>query len=115
MARIDSKEPGTWLLEGLQFKELPICVARCISSPNEQTLPIRVINLDPLPVTLHKNTKVANAEIIREEAICTASEQGSGVETTNRETPTIDLQHPLPSDLQAEGTVLYIDVRIFRC
>ena len=99
MARIDSKEPGTWLLEGLQFKELPICVARCISSPNEQTLPIRVINLDPLPVTLHKNTKVANAEIIREEAICTASEQGSGVKMTNKETLSIDLQHPLPSDL----------------
>ena len=99
MARIDSEEPGTWLLEGLQFKELPICVARCISSPNKQTLPIRVINLDPLPVTLHKNTKVAIAEIIREEAICTASEQGSGVKTTNRETLSIDLQHPLPSDL----------------
>ena len=33
MARIDFKEPGTWLLEGLQFKELPIFVARCISSP----------------------------------------------------------------------------------
>jgi len=58
--------PKSWLLEGLQFKELLICVARCISSPNEQTLPIQVINLDPLPVTLHKNKKVANAEIIRE-------------------------------------------------
>jgi len=36
MACIDSKEPGTWLLEGFHFKELSICVARCISSPNEQ-------------------------------------------------------------------------------
>ena len=50
-------------------------------------------------MTFHKNTKVANAEIIREEAICTASEQGSGVKTTNWETPFIDLQHLLPSDL----------------
>lgn len=32
--------PKTWLLEGLQFKELPICVARSISIPKEQTLPI---------------------------------------------------------------------------
>ena len=64
MARIDSKEPGTWLLEGLQFKELPFCVARCVSSLIEQTLPMQVINLDPLYVTLHKNTKAAYAEII---------------------------------------------------
>ena len=50
-------------------------------------------------MTLHKNAKVAIAEIIRKEAICTASEQESGVKTTNKETLSIDLQHPLPSDL----------------
>ena len=37
MAHIHSKEPGTWLLEGCQFKELPIFVARCISIPKDQT------------------------------------------------------------------------------
>ena len=100
MAHIHSKERGTWLLEGFQFKEIPICVARSISIPKEQTLPIRVVNLDPLPVTLHKNTKIANAELIREEAICSAREKEL---PRNKELAmeelTINLQNPLPSDV----------------
>jgi len=92
MAYIDLKEPRTWLL--------PICVAKSISTPKEQTLPIRVINVDPLPVTLHKTTKIAHAEIIREEAICSACEQGTERDKTmTKEVVSINLQHPLPSNL----------------
>ena len=76
MGCIDSKEPGTWLLEGYQFNQLLICVARSISIPKDQTVPIQVVNLDPLPVTLHKNTKIASAELIKEEAICSAFKEG---------------------------------------
>jgi len=100
MAHIDSKEPGTWLLEGSQFKELPICVAKSISIPKEQTLPIRVVNLDPLPATLYKNTKIANAELIREEAICSVCEDRPPRDKEmTKEEVTINLQHPLPSEL----------------
>ena len=100
MAHIHSKEPGTWLLEGFQSKELPICVARSISIPKEQTLPIRVVNLDPLPVTLHKYTKIANAELIREEAICSACEKEiPRNEELAMEELTINLQNPLPSNV----------------
>lgn len=48
-------------------------------------------------MTLHKNTKIANAEIIREEAICGASVQKPERDRTLTES--IDLQHPLPSNL----------------
>ena len=72
-------------------------MARSISTPEKQTLPIRVINLDPLPVTLHKNTKIAHAKIIREGAICSASEQGTERDKTM--TKEVDLQHPLLSNL----------------
>lgn len=48
-------------------------------------------------MTLHKNTKIANAEIIREEAICGASVQKPERDKTLTES--IDLQHPLPSNL----------------
>ena len=40
MAHINSEEGGTWLLEGTQFKELPICVARVLTAPRNQYVPI---------------------------------------------------------------------------
>jgi len=53
-----------------------------------------------VPVTLYKNTKIANAELNREEAICSACEDGPprGKEMTKEEV-TINFQHPLPSEL----------------
>ena len=75
-------------------------MARSISIPNEQTLPIQAVNLDPLPVTLHKNTKIANAELIREEAICSACEKElPRNEELAMEELTINLHNPLPSDV----------------
>jgi len=50
-------------------------------------------------VTLHKNTKVANAELIREEAICSTCEKEEPSEKEmSEEGLTINLQ-PLPSDI----------------
>jgi len=53
-----------------------------------------VVNLDPLSVTLHKNTKLANAKLIREEAISAISQQD-----TQRAVTEIILQSPLPNDI----------------
>ena len=80
----------TWLLEATQFKELPICIARVLAAPRNQNVPIRIVNLDPLPVTVYKNTKIATAELITDRAICNATES---------EEPTTDLDvflQPLP-------------------
>ena len=60
-------------------------------------------------MTLHKNTKIANAELIREETICSACEKEllQNTELTNGELAII-LQSPLPSeitDIRTEGTV----------
>ena len=75
-------------------------MARNISIPKEQTLPIRVVNLDPLPVTLHKNTKIANVKLIREEATCSACEKElPRNEELAMEELTINLQNPLPGDV----------------
>ena len=62
IVHIHSKEVGTWLIEGVQFKEWPICVARAFVVPRDQVVPVRVVNLDPLPITLYKNTNIAMAE-----------------------------------------------------
>ena len=37
MAHIHTDEDGTWLLEGTQFKELAICVARALTAPRNQS------------------------------------------------------------------------------
>ena len=74
MAHIHSEEKGTWLLAGTIFKKLPICVARALTAPRNQSGPIRIVILDTVPVILHKNTKIATAELISDEAICSTSE-----------------------------------------
>ena len=74
MAHIHSEEGGTWLLEGTIFKKLSICVARFLTAPRNQSAPIRIVNLDTVPVTLYKNTKIATAESISDKAICCTSE-----------------------------------------
>ena len=74
MADIHSKEEGTWLLEDTIFKKLSICVARALTTLRNRSIPIRIVNLDTVPVTLYKNTKIATAELISDEAICSTSE-----------------------------------------
>ena len=64
MAHIQFKEEGIWLLEGTMFKKLLICVTRALTVPRNQSALIRIVNLDTVPVTLYKNTKIANAELI---------------------------------------------------
>jgi len=94
-----SQEPGYWKSPNLR-SYVPICVARCITIPKEQTLPVRVVNLDPLPITLHKTTKIAVAKLIREEAICSTSEDEPPRDKEMiEEKVAINLQHPLPSDI----------------
>ena len=59
MAHIHFKEEGIWLLEGTMFKKLSICVTRALTVPRNQSALIRIVNLDTVPVTLYKNTKIA--------------------------------------------------------
>ena len=104
---------------GSEFKKLPICVTRNTLIPKDQTLSIWVVNLDQLPVTLHKITKIASAELIREEAICSVYEKELPQNTalTNGELVII-LQSPLPSeitDVQKEQFSPIIYVPILTC
>ena len=74
MAHIHFKEEGIWLLEGTMFKKLSICVARALTVPRNQSALIRIVNLDTVPVTLYKNTKIATIELISDEAIFSTCE-----------------------------------------
>ena len=62
--------------------------------PRNQSVPIQLINLDPLPVTVCRNTKITIAKlIIIDEAICTTCE-------SEQPTTEVDvLLHPLPHDI----------------
>ena len=95
MAHIHSEEEGTWLLDGTTFKKLSICVVRALIALRNQSAPIRMVNLDTVPVTLYNNTKIATAELISDEAICSTSE--SEQLTTDLELDI--LLHPLPHDI----------------
>ena len=94
LAFIHSEEKGTWLLEGAKF---PVCVARTLTVPQNQVVPIRVVNLDPLPVTLHKNTKVAEAELNEDEAVCVVNHED--LQSSSAPVTDILLQNPLPNDI----------------
>ena len=94
MAHIHMKEEGIWLLEGTQFKELPICVARALIAPRNQCVPIRLVNLNPSPVTVYKHTKIATAELIMEEAVYSTCE-GEQLPSTDHGV----LLHPIPHDI----------------
>ena len=104
MAHIHSEEAGTWLLEGTIFKKLSICLARALTAPRNQSAPIRIVILDTVPVTLYKNTKIATAELISNEAICSTSE--SEKSTTDLELDT--LLHPLPHDITESQKVQFL-------
>ena len=49
--------------------------------PRNQSVPIRIVNLDTAPVTLYKNTKIATAELISDEAICCTFEMNNQPQT----------------------------------
>ena len=92
---------------GYNIQKLPICVARALTAPRNQSAPIRIVNLDTVPVTLHKNTKIATAELISDKAICSTSE--SEQSATDLELDI--LLHPLPQDRAVPGT----DVSLLIC
>ena len=100
MVNIHSKEAGTWLIEGVQFKERPVCVARTLVIPRDQVVPVRVVNLDPLPITLYKNTNIAMAELITDESISSTEEVAENFNTPEPGlVKDVLLQHPLPDEL----------------
>ena len=42
--------------------------------PRDRVVPVRVVNPDPLPITLCKNTNIATAELITDESISSTEE-----------------------------------------
>ena len=64
-----------------------------LTAPRNQHVPIRLVNLDPSPVTVYKNTKIATAELITDKAVCS---------TCEGEQPSADHDvqlHPIPHDI----------------
>ena len=85
---------------GVQFKERPVCVARALVIPRDQVVPVRLVNLDPLPITLYKNTDIAIAELITDESISSTEEVAENFNTPKPGlVKDVLLQHPLPDDL----------------
>ena len=111
MAHIHSKEEGTWLLEGTTFKKLLICVARALIALRNQSASSKIVNLVTVPVTLYKHTKIATAELISDEAICSTSEGEQS--TTDLELDI--LLHPLPHDIRVIERVSSADVPLLMC
>ena len=64
MGRLPLTCEGTWMVEDKPMKKSPVLVARAIVTPQSGLVPIRIINLDCKPTTIHKGTKVARAEAI---------------------------------------------------
>ena len=95
-ARVNSNVKGMWLVESDVSNSQSVCVARALVSTHNEIVPLRVVNTNLIPVTLHKNSRVAIAEHINETAICntTISDQ-----TQSENVHEIELAEPLPSDI----------------
>ena len=67
-------------------------------APRNQSVPIRIVNMDTLLVTLRKNTKIATAELVSDETICSTSECNQ----SKTELEVYILLHPIPYDITAQ-------------
>ena len=76
VAHLDSKEDGTWLVEGISSPSAQIMIARALTKAQDQSVVLRIVNIDVSPVTLYRNSKIATAELITDSAICNTCEQG---------------------------------------
>ena len=99
MVHIHSKEVGTWLIEGVKFKEWPVGVARALVVPRDRVMPVHVVNLNPLLIALYKNTNIAMAELITDKSICTTDDVAENFNTPEPGlVKDVLLQRPLPDD-----------------
>jgi len=53
---------GDWIVENKILKKPEVNVVRAVVVPQNGHIPMRMLNLQPYPVILHKGTKVATAE-----------------------------------------------------
>ena len=67
---IHSTTNGTWLIEQPSSSKLPIFITRMLVNPRDQAVVLRVVNTGVSPVTLYKNSTLAKAKLIDQEAIC---------------------------------------------
>ena len=100
MGNIDKECRGTWLVEDRLSKKQSILVARALVTPQQGRVPIRVLNLNPKPLTVYKGTKIAKGESVGLDisAISVFSEScdweaGQSVVEKLMENMTTDLDH----------------------
>ena len=66
-------------------------------NPQDQAVVLRVVNTDVSPVTLYKNSTLAKAELIDQEAICSKLEENEDILTMKK--PDKELPLYLPEDI----------------
>ena len=55
---------GNWIVENKKSKKAEVLVASAVVIPRKEFVPMRMLNMEPHPVTVHKGTKVADATAI---------------------------------------------------
>ena len=64
MGNMSMECTGTWLVEGRVAKKPPIFVARAVTPPQQDRLPIRMLNLSSKSITIYKGTRIAMGESV---------------------------------------------------
>ena len=87
------------LIEQPSSSKLPIIIfiARTLVNPKDQAVVLQVVNTDVSPVTLYKNSTLAKAELINQEAICSTLEENEDILTMER--PDKELPLSIPEDI----------------
>ena len=95
-AHVNSTVKSVWLVEGDKSNLQSVCVARALVTNHNEIVPLRVVNTNLTPVTLHEDSRVALAEGLNETAICntTVSDQVKSGDVHD-----IELAEPLPDDI----------------
>ena len=72
-AHVNSTVKGVWLVEDHKLNLQSVCVARALVTSHNEMVPLRVVNTNLTPVTLHKDSRVSLAKGLNETAICNAT------------------------------------------
>ena len=81
---------GTWVVEGIQSKKVPVLIAHALVVPTDQGVPVRLLNTQSEPVMIHRGTCIAIMEscvIPSETANAAVSTNDTNITTTT--TPSI--------------------------
>ena len=73
---VHSAVRGTWLVENDDATTLSVCVARTHATNQGENVLLRAVNTGLTPATLHRNSKIAIAELTNDAEICTIGREG---------------------------------------